>query len=208
MPRAWKVGALTLLIAAPAASGTLIVGTAVVTDGDTLEIRDTRVRLHAVDAPESSQSCLDQNSAIYPCGGRAANVLAALIGRHEVSCEVRTPDRYGRSVSVCTAGGVDLGAAMVSQGWALAYRDYGLDYVAEEDAARTARRGLWAGAFVEPWAFRKKSEARVTAETQRDVRQPPPAGCCRVCKEGKPCGDGCIPKENICRTEGGCACGG
>lgn len=32
--------------------------------------------------------------------------------------------------------------------------------------------------------------------------------CCRVCKEGKPCGDTCIARTSTCRTSGGCACSG
>ncbi len=44
---------------------------------------------------------------------------------------------------------------MVSQGWALAYRRYSLDYVDEEADAQAARRGIWAGEFVRPWEWRR-----------------------------------------------------
>ncbi len=44
---------------------------------------------------------------------------------------------------------------MVSQGWALAYRRYSLDYVDDEAEARAARRGIWASEFVEPWEWRR-----------------------------------------------------
>ena len=30
--------------------------------------------------------------------------------------------------------------------------------------------------------------------------------CCRVCRKGKPCGDGCISATKQCRKEQGCAC--
>jgi hypothetical protein len=33
-----------------------------------------------------------------------------------------------------------------------------------------------------------------------------PAQCCRVCRKGQPCGDGCISAEKQCRKEQGCAC--
>jgi hypothetical protein len=33
-----------------------------------------------------------------------------------------------------------------------------------------------------------------------------PAQCCRMCKKGKPCGDGCISAERQCKKEPGCAC--
>jgi hypothetical protein len=30
--------------------------------------------------------------------------------------------------------------------------------------------------------------------------------CCRTCKKGKPCGDGCISAERQCKKDQGCAC--
>jgi hypothetical protein len=33
-----------------------------------------------------------------------------------------------------------------------------------------------------------------------------PQQCCRMCKKGKPCGDGCISAERQCKKEQGCAC--
>jgi hypothetical protein len=41
-----------------------------------------------------------------------------------------------------------------SAGWALAYRRYSMDYVAAEDEARKAKRGMWRGTFVKPWEWR------------------------------------------------------
>ena len=32
------------------------------------------------------------------------------------------------------------------------------------------------------------------------------AGCCRVCKKGKPCGNSCIARNKTCRVGPGCAC--
>lgn len=31
-------------------------------------------------------------------------------------------------------------------------------------------------------------------------------GCCRVCREGKPCGDSCIAVDKECTKGSGCAC--
>jgi hypothetical protein len=33
-----------------------------------------------------------------------------------------------------------------------------------------------------------------------------PQQCCRMCKKGKPCGDGCISAEGQCKKDQGCAC--
>lgn len=47
--------ALVLLLASPAIAET-IAGRASVIDGDTIEVQDKRIRLHGIDAPESSQA--------------------------------------------------------------------------------------------------------------------------------------------------------
>lgn len=52
--RSFILGSLTaVLIAAPATAQSPVIGVASVVDGDTLEIHGQRIRLHAVDAPES-----------------------------------------------------------------------------------------------------------------------------------------------------------
>lgn len=33
-----------------------------------------------------------------------------------------------------------------------------------------------------------------------------PKQCCRVCRKGKPCGDGCIGASKQCKKGQGCAC--
>ena len=63
-------------------------------------------------------------------------------------------DRYGRLIAICFVGGKNLNAMMVNEGWALAYRDYSNKYVPQENAAREARRGIWAMEFVPPWEWR------------------------------------------------------
>lgn len=36
----------------------------------------------------------------------------------------------------------------------------------------------------------------------------PTTGCCRVCREGKACGDSCIAENLTCNAGPGCACNG
>jgi len=129
-------------------------GQATVIDGDTIEIHGQRIRLFGIDAPESRQTC-EAAGEIYRCGQQAALALSDFTGRQVVSCEDRGRDRYGRVVAVCSAGGEDLGAWLVSNGLALAFRRYSVDYVDQEQAAQSGRRGLWAGEFVAPWDWRR-----------------------------------------------------
>jgi hypothetical protein len=47
---------------------------------------------------------------------------------------------------------------MVSSGFALAYREFGDDYVDEEEHARAAELGVWASEFMPPWEWRRSSQ--------------------------------------------------
>jgi len=145
------LGLLSLPVARP--DGPVLAGTASVIDGDTIEIHGQRIRLHAIDAPEARQTCT-RDGAPWRCGQAAALALSDRIGRRPVRCEQTDIDRYRRIVARCSVGGVDLGGWLVGQGLAVAYRQYGRDYVAVETEARAARRGMWAGAFVMPWDWR------------------------------------------------------
>ena len=103
-------------------------GKARVTDGDTIRFGETRVRLFGIDAPEIKQTC-DFEDKTWNCGIEARIALVKMIAEQEVSCEKKDKDRYGRIIAVCMAGGVNLNALMVREGWALAYRKYSRDYV-------------------------------------------------------------------------------
>lgn len=140
-----------------AASAESISGVASVIDGDTIEIHDTRIRLHGIDAPESSQVCRRENGEEWRCGQTAANLLADIIGRRIVSCESSAMDRYGRAIAVCRVEDHDINKAMVSQGYAVAYRRYSSDYVDAEKVAKQERRGIWSGAFTMPWDYRRRA---------------------------------------------------
>jgi endonuclease YncB( thermonuclease family) len=137
-----------------------IVGIASVIDGDTIEIHGQRIRLFGIDAPESSQLCVRPSGERWRCGQRASFALADQIGRTTIRCERRDVDRYGRVVAVCFKGAEDLDRWMVANGWAVAYRRYSLDYVADEDTARRKRIHIWSGAFDMPWNWRRQNPNR------------------------------------------------
>jgi endonuclease YncB( thermonuclease family) len=133
----------------------LIIGRASVIDGDTLEIRGRRIRLHGIDAPEKGQRCQDKAGKDYRCGQKAANTLDYRISGATVFCEPLDTDRYGRTIARCRAHAEDLGAWMAGLGWAVAYRKYSMDYVPAEELAQQRNAGMWAGTFVMPWDWRK-----------------------------------------------------
>ena len=110
-----------------------------------------RVRFHGIDALERKQSCR-RTGEHYQCGAEATQALRRRIGMGAVICTIHGTDRYGRALEVCqNANGVDLNGWLVQQGWALAYRRYSTTYVPQEDQAKSARAGVWAGEFVPPW---------------------------------------------------------
>lgn len=131
------------LIALPASAATPHI-----TDGDTIRIGDERIRLWGIDAPELRQHCTMADGTIN-IGRTAKDYLEALIGGRDVACERVDTDRYGRTVARCSAGGLDLGALMVADGWAWDYAQYSRGAYAEQQAsAEAAGRGLWAGGAV------------------------------------------------------------
>ncbi|QYU70424.1 thermonuclease family protein [Leptolyngbya sp. 15MV] len=126
-----------------------------VVDGDTLRLGDRTVRLAHVDAPERGQPCADAAGRGFDCGAAAAEALSRLVNGRSVVCLVTGHDRFGRGIGTCAAAGVELNAALVASGWALAYDDAPEKLALEADARRAAR-GLWAAGFArpEPWAKR------------------------------------------------------
>lgn len=180
--RALAVGVIASFVW-PALAAEPIAGRPSVTDGDTVVIRDARIRLHGIDAPESAQTCKNAGGNEYRCGQVAALALADHIGQATITCEPRDTDRYGRTVAVCRKGREDLNAWMVQQGHAIAYRRYAEDYVAAEGEAKAAKRGIWSGTFQEPQNWRRDQRAG-GVEVRPEVTPAPPAtdtvGGCQI----------------------------
>jgi endonuclease YncB( thermonuclease family) len=172
-------GVLTAALLAAAAAA----GDAQVKDGDSLKLGARDIRLFGIDAPESRQMCARADGTPWPCGQVAAARLAELARQGPVRCRPMDNDRYGRLVSICTAGGVDLGGRLVAEGLARAYTRFSDAYVELEAEARAAGLGLWQGAAEAPWAYR--------AETA------PPAAGGFVPAAGGPPSPECAVKGNI-----------
>jgi endonuclease YncB( thermonuclease family) len=132
-------------------------------DGDTIRVRQggraITVRLACIDAPETAQS---------PWGQHARRYLQQRlpIGR-EVTLEVKTTDRYGRTV-VEVISDININLVLVEDGQAFAYRQYlgGCDakeYLDAEFRASRHRYGVWQvdGGITRPWDFRQGRSAAV-----------------------------------------------
>jgi endonuclease YncB( thermonuclease family) len=143
------LGLLALLAARLGHVDKRLAGAVTVNDGDTITVQGERLRLRGIDAPEFNQTCM-MDGRKYACGRRAREALKALTGDGPVACSGWQRDRYNRLLAVCTAGSTELNRKLVEQGWAVAFGDF----EAEEQAAREAGRGLWAGQFDRPRQWR------------------------------------------------------
>lgn len=142
-----------------------VTGPPEIIDGDTLAVQGTVVRLYGIDAPELGQACRI-GARTYDCGRIARTALLDLTAGVTVSCklapaspedprpEADPEDGADGRIGRCSADGYDLSEGMAYTGWALALRRVSERYVAFEDRARAARRGLWKGQFIAPWDWR------------------------------------------------------
>ena len=142
-----------------------IKGKAKVVDGDTITINKTKIRFSGIDAPESyfyglTQYCQRPSGKIWACGKKATAALKKLIGKHEVQCTDEGQDKYGRTLSICYANGVDLQSEMVRTGMAVAYIRYSNRYENEMIEAMTNRAGIWSGDFLNPEDWRREIRSR------------------------------------------------
>ncbi|MDA0822372.1 MAG: thermonuclease family protein [Proteobacteria bacterium] len=145
---------MLLLLISAAAQSEEISGTAQIIDGDSIRIGETEIRLHGIDAPEAKQTC-QYEGRDWPCGETATKALRSIVGAGPVQCTWTELDRYERALATCYVAQSDIALQLVDRGLALAYRRYSDAYVANEDRARAARKGVWNTEFVLPWDWRR-----------------------------------------------------
>ncbi|MFY0661496.1 MAG: thermonuclease family protein [Shimia sp.] len=133
-------------------------GSAWITDGDSIWIQNTQIRLFGIDAPELN----------HPYGIKAKWALHKLCKHQSIRAEVTDVDHYGRTVAKCyLSDGRDLSAEMVKQGLALDWPRYsGRIYQSLEtddtrkklflaDARQKGRMHVW-----EQYEARQKANSR------------------------------------------------
>jgi len=142
----------------PAAPPPVIAQTIQVHDGDTMRCsvgtRMLKVRLWGIDAPELAQ----------PYGTSATLELRRLTATTTFTLQVRSRDRYGRTVAILTLpDGRRVNTLMVQSGAAWWYPQYArkaADLMAAEVQARADHRGLWRDPDpTPPWTFRAAQRA-------------------------------------------------
>jgi endonuclease YncB( thermonuclease family) len=142
----------------------IISGLAKVIDGDTIRIKNNKIRFFGIDAPEKNQSCKKSYLSIgffsfnkeYLCGMVSTNKLKKLIDNKLITCKVTNIDRYKRLIAECFKDKTNINSWMVLNGHALAYIKYSKKFVNEENVAKKNKSGVWKGSFEKPWNWRKK----------------------------------------------------
>ncbi len=153
------VAVIWALSASPAPAAEIISGEPRIVDGDTVQIGQTKIRFTGIDAPETDQVCLDAKGERWACGIASRDALVKYSAGRPWECDLTGADKYGRSLGKCFVEGEDVSAWMVRSGWALSFVRYSHEYDRDEAAAREAKAGLWAGAFIAPWDWRRRNGA-------------------------------------------------
>ena len=148
----WGAAVVFVMSVASVAQAEVFSGTVKVIDGDTFDVGTRRVRLQGIDAPEKAEQC-EAKGRLWSCGAAVTAEVRGLYDGVHARCAFVEYDKYGRHVAFCDVAGQDVGAQLVRDGLAIAYRKYSLAYVKEEAQARAQTRGIWGEAF-RPIGFR------------------------------------------------------
>jgi len=155
----FALAAMFAFLASPVLAET-VSGHVRVVDGDTFQFSSgLKVRIFGIDTLEKNQKCEVRNSCVQ-CGQQSKEEAIKLIGKSEVICQLKGQKTYDREVAACSLNGEDYAAAMISAGWALAYRNYlpkkgkGHAYVAAEEKAKASGVGIWGMRFIPPGDWR------------------------------------------------------
>lgn len=128
-----------------------------ITDADTFFVGNTEVRLNGIDTPDPDQICTRAGKK-YKCGEEAKAALLQIVAGRPMTCTKVGEDVFKRAVVRCEVDGLDVAGELVRQGWAVAFRKFSKQYLAQEAEARAAKRGLWEGSFDRPRDWRRKKK--------------------------------------------------
>jgi len=149
-PARFALSLLVLLsIAGSRANAQEIEGVAKVRSGNEIGVGDSTIRLYGSLAPRPGDSC-DTGERSFQCGIIAWAELIRLADGHRLSCDIESQrSEDGTPYATCYVGERDINEALVRSGWAEAAD--GIErYRVDQEDARRARRGLWAGRIRPP----------------------------------------------------------
>ena len=161
----WSPGIMRVLLAAFVLimTGECRASEAIVTDGDTLILKNIIYRLDGIDAPQTDQVCIDEKGKVWACGIEAREKLKMFIAKRDVQCTSKRSDLAyrNRRTGVCMIEGesISLNQWLVREGWALSFGPEARKrFKADQDEARDKHKGLWKGCFSSPRALRNREK--------------------------------------------------
>lgn len=147
-PAALFLSAAVALAAVPAAAQE-IEGVAEVRTGNEIGVGDNTIRMYGSIAPGPDELC-EYGLRRFRCGVIAWAELIRLVDGHRVSCDIENKRAADGAVyATCYVGERDINEALVRSGWAEAAPDVDR-YRTDQEDARRARRGVWAGRIKPP----------------------------------------------------------
>ncbi len=156
--RALWIAAMGAALSAPVAAQE-VTGRARAITSDQITIGNQRISLYGIDAPDPDQDndCLAGRTR-FGCATNAKRALETLVDLGPVNCTDSGEKNFiGIAYMTCRLGELDIGADLVRQGWAVAFRPQSDKYVALEEEARAKGLGLWQPTirFTTPWEWRQ-----------------------------------------------------
>lgn len=139
--------------ATPPTMPAVIAGPAQVVNGRMLVVGGQTIRLQAIDAPPATLICRD-GAWEYKCGAESRKALEQLVGNRPVECEPSGKDDDAVHAVCHSDQGVDIAAALVASGWAVADLRRSSRYLPQQAKAQDQGLGLWRNNFAYPEQWR------------------------------------------------------
>jgi endonuclease YncB( thermonuclease family) len=115
------------------------------TDSATFVTDGRTIRVLGVVPPPVDRTCRMVDGSEWPCGRMALTSFRLFLRGRAVECFYPPRDAKADIVVPCRVGPTDIGAWLLTQGWAMAADVASEDYHRDAEEARCARRGLWKG---------------------------------------------------------------
>ena len=154
----------------PQAVSSGISGRATAITGDLMRVGGTLVHLEGIEAPAPSQPCYRPNGRRWGCAAAARAGLDRIVRGRSVTCAPSGQDDSGHVLARCAIDGTtDVGTELVRSGYVFAAKSLFNSLSGEEDAARSAKAGIWQGEVSRPQEWRD--------QTWEEAKRDAPDGC-------------------------------
>lgn len=112
-------------------------------DAATFHVDKLTIRISGVTPPAVDESCRRSDGTAWPCGRTALFSFRLFLRGRAVECFFPRPEGVEEVVAPCRVGKTDLGAWLLSQGWAKPDGNATDEYRQASHRAVCARLGLW-----------------------------------------------------------------